>query len=235
VFQLNKDVDTLAAQYAATGVLSVPDILQPEIAAAIRAEMELLPWETAFVQGRSPQRLNMRTMPAQQRQQILQQVVLSARQEPYQFCYDTYMLITHYLQNTNPNCLLHRFVEHLCSEPVLQFMRQITGAAHIIKADGQASCYLPGHFLKQHDDDGANFQHERIVAYTIGFSAPWQAHWGGILHLQNEAGDIEQSLMPRFNTLNIFSVPRQHFVSQVASYCPEPRLSIVGWFRSDRN
>lgn len=235
MFQLNQDRQALARQFKATGVVSVANILQPQVAKSIRQEMESLPWETAFVQGRSPQQINMRLLPAQQRQQLLQQVVLSAREDNYQFCYDTYMLISHYLKNTNPNSFLHHFVEHLCDEPMLQFMREITGAAQIIKADAQASCYLPGHFLKQHDDDGTPSQHERIVAYTIGFSAPWQAHWGGLLHLQNEAGAVEQTLMPAFNTLTIFSVPRQHFVSQVASYCPEPRLSIVGWFRSDRN
>ncbi len=235
MFQLDRDRVALAAQFAATGVLTVPAILQPEIAQTIRQEMALLPWQTAFVKDGAPQKLTMKTLPAQQRQQLLQQVIISARSERYQFCYDTYMLISHYLQKTNPQSVLHHFVEHLCGEPMLQFMREITGASQIIKADAQASCYLPGHFLKQHDDDGTPQQHERIVAYTIGFSAPWQAHWGGLLNLQNEAGEVEKSLMPAFNTLTIFSVPRQHFVSQVASYCPEPRLSIVGWFRSDRN
>jgi SM-20-related protein len=235
VFALDKNRAELARQFASTGVVSVPDILRPEIALAIRREMELLPWETAYVEAGQAKKTNMRLMDKTQRQQILQRVVLSAREDKYQFCYDTYMLISHYLQKTNPQSVLHSFVEHLCGEPMLQFMRELTGASQIIKADAQASCYLPGHFLKQHDDDGKPSQQERIVAYTIGFSAPWQAHWGGLLHFQNEAGQVEQSLMPSFNTLTVFSVPRQHFVSQVASYCPEPRLSIVGWFRSDRN
>jgi SM-20-related protein len=235
VFALTRDRKQLAKQFAETGVLSIPSILIPEFALAIRQEMESLPWETAYVEAGKAKKADMRKMDKIQRQQVLQQVILSAREDKYQFCYDTYMLITHYLQNTNPQSLLHSFVEHLCGEPMLQFIREVTGAFHIIKADAQASCYLPGHFLKQHDDDGKPSNQERIVAYTIGFSAPWQAHWGGLLHLQNEAGEVEQSLIPNFNTLTIFSVPRQHFVSQVASYCPEPRLSIVGWFRSDRN
>ncbi|WP_419571050.1 2OG-Fe(II) oxygenase [Rheinheimera sp.] len=235
MFCLPGNKEELKQQLAQSGVISIPGILQLDVANGIRKEMEQLPWQTAFVEHGKAVKKDMRTLSAVERQQLFQHILASARTEQYQFCYDTYMLITNYLQNTNPQSLLHFFVEQICHPEVLQFVRDLTGRQDIIKADGQASRYLPGHFLKRHNDDGTPSQQQRIVAYTISFSQNWQADWGGLLHLQDKDLRVTQSLTPEFNTMNIFTVPRDHFVSQVASYCPEPRLSIVGWFRTDRN
>jgi len=48
--------------------------------------------------------------------------------------------------------LLAAFAEFLRSEPVLDLLRRVTGAAEIASADAQATRYAPGHFLTIHDD-----------------------------------------------------------------------------------
>jgi SM-20-related protein len=40
-------------------------------------------------------------------------------------------------------------------------------------------------------------------------------------------------LAPAFNCLTLFTVPRPHSVATVAPYAGAPRLSIVGWGRTD--
>ena len=70
---------------------------------------------------------------------------------------------------------------------------------------------------------------DRLVAYTIGFSRPWRADWGGQLLLHDEYGDVERGFAPAFNTLTMFRVPRVHSVAPVAPYAGAPRFSVTGW------
>ena len=52
-----------------------------------------------------------------------------------------------------------------------------------------------------------------------------------MFHADN--GDVEQALMPRFNAMNLFRVPRLHSVSPVAPYAGGARFSVTGWLRSN--
>lgn len=238
MFVLPSNISALKRQYLATGKVSVGNFIDPEIAMEMREEIRTLPWELAFVQSGTPCKLpisEVKQFPAAKQAKLFTSITDYARTHHYSFAYDTYMLVTHYLAGSRPDSWLHQYVEQVCSPTFVNFMRELTGCEQIIKADGQATRFLPGHFLKQHNDDGTPNRQVRHAAYTLSFSERWQADWGGILHLQDADGVITDSLAPVFNCLNVFAVPRNHFVSQVANYCPEQRLSIVGWFRSDRN
>lgn len=236
-FNLPTDVSPYADTLDKDGVVQIANILQPEVIARIEAEINQLPWDMAYVlKGKAAKYsvAEVMTMPAQQRGQLFADIAQEAAQQQYAFCYDSYMLITHYLNSSRPNSVFHQYVEQLCHPEMVEFMRLLTGDRRIIKADGQVSRYLPGHFLKSHDDNGAPFGQIRSAAYTIGLSRSWQADWGGILHLQHADLSIRRSIVPAFNTLTVFSVPQFHFVSQVANYCPVPRYGITGWFRADK-
>jgi SM-20-related protein len=49
----------------------------------------------------------------------------------------------------------------------------------------------------------------------------------------DQDGHVTRGLSPSFNGLTLFTVPRVHSVAPVAAYAAAPRLSIVGWGRSD--
>ena len=95
----------------------------------------------------------------------------------------------------------------------------------IARADAQATCYRPGHFLTRHDDyiDG------RLVAYVLNFTPAWNPDWGGMLLFTDERGHVEEGYVPAWNALNFLKVPQTHAVSLVAPFAGGLRYSITGW------
>ena len=73
-----------------------------------------------------------------------------------------------------------------------------------------------------HTDEG------RRMAYVLSLSENWNPDWGGNLHFVEEDKMVD-SFSPTFNTLSIFEVPQQHYVSMVTPFAGGPRLSITGW------
>lgn len=124
--------------------------------------------------------------------------------------------------------LLGEFGEFLCSETVLNLIRNITEERDINFADSFAARYDPGDYTTEHDD-GVD---ERKAAYVFGLTKAWRADWGGLLLFHDQEGHVDEGLVPTFNTLNLFAVPRAHSVSVVAPFAREPRLSITGWFHA---
>lgn len=127
---------------------------------------------------------------------------------------------------------LHRFLEYLNSPPMLEFVHQVTGHADIGKADAQATRYLPGHFLRRHNDTIQDDPDDvRRAAYVFNLTRDWEADWGGLLQFLGEGDRVEEAWTPAYNALVLFSVPSWHCVSCVAPFATEPRLAITGWFR----
>ena len=44
-------------------------------------------------------------------------------------------------------------------------------------------------------------------------------------------GHVAEGYVPRFNALNLFTVPQTHSVSQIASFVTASRYAITGWVR----
>lgn len=130
------------------------------------------------------------------------------------------------LKTTHP--VLKSFYDVVSSEQYFGFIRYVTGEMTVNHASAAATCYQPSCFLKQHDDYDP--QGRRKVAHVFGFTRNWQPHWGGLLHIADDDRRVTNVVTPGFNTLVLFKVPTYHFVSQVASYAPENRYSITGWF-----
>ena len=114
-------------------------------------------------------------------------------------------------------------------EAWLDFARRLTGDDRIAYVDAQATRFLPGHFLNGHTDEheGAG----RLYAYVLNVSPEWSADWGGLLMFTDPDGQVAETFVPQFDTLNVFKVPAWHSVSMVAPYAGAPRLSITGWWR----
>jgi len=125
---------------------------------------------------------------------------------------------------------LHQLVKFLNSPAFRDFARKVTGQERVDKVDANATWYRPADFLNIHTDRVGL----RQTAYTLGFTRHWRADWGGQLLFHDEAGDITRGLMPAFNVLTLFKVPRLHSVAPVALYATEPRFVVSGWLLEDK-
>lgn len=225
------DPAALAPALAARGRLQIEGFLQEDAARALHDCLaQEVPWALAYFSEGRAQTLPadaLRAMGPQQREALVRRLHAEAR-VGYQYMYHCYMMVPAYLQQRDPHLPLHQVLEYLNSEAFLGFARRLTGVAELRRAYAQATCYLPGDFLKRHDDMGSDSEGRRF-AYVIGLTREWQADWGGQLQFLDDSGAVVESFLPRWNTLSIFRVPTPHCVSFVAPYARAPRLSITGW------
>ena len=232
---INPDLDVagLAAEFAARGRLQVRDVLTEGSARTLqRLLVEGTPWGLAWQAGATaaPQliradRLN--AMPGSERMVIGRR---AAADPDYGFVYQSYPLVAAYLEQWDPGSPQDRLLEELNGEDMLRFMRAVTGVAEIVKMDGQATLYGPGHFLRPHND--AQSERGRRVAYVLNLTlGQWQPQWGGYLNFFTDDWDVEQAFMPRFNSLNLFGVPQWHSVEEVSAVAPPARYAVTGWAR----
>jgi SM-20-related protein len=222
-----------AAEFASRGRVRIRNVL--DAASATRLHRCLLgevPWRLVYhdgtrnvvVEADEFQKLE----PAGQRD--LMQRVLAGARERFQYLYNSYPMVTAYLNRQDPHLFLHRVLEWLNEAATLETVRQISGISSLKKADAQATLYRPGHFLTLHDDGGTGNEMRR-VAYVLNMTEDWRADWGGQLQFMTADGEVEESWIPGFNTLALFRVPMKHAVSYVAPYATRPRLAVTGWFR----
>jgi Rps23 Pro-64 3,4-dihydroxylase Tpa1-like proline 4-hydroxylase len=231
-FRLNPeiDVDKLAAAYPEAKRVQIPDLFAAGSAADIAACLEHdVPWAFAWFDGepRYHRAEALARLTAEEHQRLTRRLYEVAA-GGFQYAYNTYPMLDAYLQRWSQVPLLDRLLEFINSPPMLELVRAVTGHDEIVKGDAQATCFGPGHFLKIHDDIN---EPDRVAAYVLNFTRQWHPDWGGYLQFYDDRLDIEQGLLPRFNVMNIFTVPQQHSVSAVASFAGARRLAVTGWFR----
>eukprot|EP00933_Yihiella_yeosuensis_P040099 TRINITY_DN3431_c0_g1_i1.p1 TRINITY_DN3431_c0_g1~~TRINITY_DN3431_c0_g1_i1.p1 ORF type:complete len:409 (-),score=57.64 TRINITY_DN3431_c0_g1_i1:86-1312(-) len=93
------------------------------------------------------------------------------------------------------------------------------------------SKYEKGDFLDAHPDTPSGSKsYERRAAFVWHLSEDWQEGDGG-LFVDEEAEDGPKHLIPSFNTLVTFAVPRWHSVTKVTSARDKqsPRFAAYGW------
>jgi len=239
LFELNPALDraALARRFATHGRVQVRDVLTPETAREVATVLAKgTPWGMATGAGdenrqsfrleeiRTPQgaeRVNAAAMGAQNN---------SARGE-YGFRFAHYPILTAIQEGWDPGGPHEILLEHINSEPFMALAREVTGIANLIKADGQASLFAPGHYLGRHIDSHVAEGWE--VAYVLNFAPPdWHPDWGGYLLFLDDEGDVIEGFRPRFNALNLFKVPQSHLVSYVPPFAPIGRIAVTGWLRS---
>ena len=122
---------------------------------------------------------------------------------------------------------LDTFAEFMGSDTTKSLLEAITGTPSPRFEDGQATAYGTGDFLTGHDD--ALHGRNRTTACVFGLTPQWRLEWGGLL-LFHDIGSINAiGLVPQFNTLDLFAVPRYHSVSQITRAAPRRRYAITGW------
>lgn len=239
LFELNPALDraALAKAFAAAGRLQIRNFLTDETARELRGILARhTPWGAAMQAGTHAKPQSWRAAELRQpdaieavRQQVAATDAAAARGE-YAFRCMRYSLVEAYLGKWNPGGPLDLLLEHLNDEPFLQAMREVSGIASLVKADGHATCYGPQHFLGQHSD--SHVAEGWRLAYVLNLTIDeWQPDWGGYLQFFDDRGDIETAWRPRFNSLNLFAVPQAHAVSYVPPFAPLGRYTVGGWLR----
>jgi SM-20-related protein len=234
-FALNPalDAERLRQRFEAKGRVHVADFLAADGAKALLAHLRARPdWLLVINQNDKLFELDrtaQAALGAEQKAELDKAVYQSAR-HGFQYRYETVRVPDSAGERQARSSLLTRFADFVGSPAVLEFFRAVTGAKAVRFVDAQATAYSPGHFLTGHDDDFAG--KNRVAAYVMNLSAEWRAEWGGLLMFEGDDGHIEEALVPRFNALNLFAVPKRHSVSFVAPFAPYRRYSVTGWLRS---
>lgn len=227
------DVEQLEARYRERGRVQIRDFLDRSSAEAIhRCLAAFSQWNLVYtVNGRhqAASEAAIRRWPAAKRRR-LERAIYGAAVDQFQYFYASVPIYEIYHQELLPGHLLNSVFQLLNSEPLIERVRTITGDPSIGFADAQATRYDRGHFLTCHDDEVAG--KDRRAAYVLNLTPLWRVEWGGGLEFVDPQGNVDASLAPAFNVLNLFRVPTSHFVGVVAPFAGASRLSVTGWFRA---
>ena len=237
LFEINPNLDrqALAAQFARDGRIQVRDVLTQQTALEIaRILSTQTPWGLSWQAGANgPHHLragDMAKLGPGDGPAMAQAIGKAIQGTEYAFAYTAYPILDAYLEKWDPGSPLELLLEHVNDDPFLALLRDVTGMAELVKADAQATLYRPGQFLSLHSD--SHKEEGWRVAYVLNFTTTeWRPDWGGYLMFFDEDGDIEAGYKPRFNSLNLFAVPRWHAVSYVPQFAPTARYAITGWAR----
>jgi len=224
------NIDNLAAEFRQRRRIQIHDVLLPEAAESLCGCLENeVPWDVAFIDGEQSTLLTADRLASftQKDWMDLNNKVQTRAVDKFQFIYNSYMMVTAYKEKRDPGLLLHSMVEYINAPAFLELMRRVTGIFSIMKADAQATRYIPGHFLKKHNDQAVGQYRE--IAYVLNLTRKWQADWGGLLQFLDDDGKVTDTYLPTFNSLTLFQVPTWHHVSYVAPFVPYGRYAITGW------
>ncbi|MCW1403313.1 2OG-Fe(II) oxygenase [Novosphingobium sp. MW5] len=123
--------------------------------------------------------------------------------------------------------VLNKIGKMLSDPQITSMLAAITGIDNPVFTDGQVTAYGSGDFLTGHDDDLAGSG--RAAAFVLGLTPQWRLEWGGLLTF-HDLGEVPfWGMIPQFNTLDLFAVPKHHSVSYVTPAAPRQRYSITGW------
>jgi SM-20-related protein len=224
---INPDLDlaAFAASFQRDRYVVIDNFLLPSNADALAVKSSQVPFYLAYRNAKGEQKCRL------DQPDLYQAGLLEASQHAEQhfgYAYDSFFLIEAYKQQAlDP--VLARFVEIVNSPNYIALMRALTGMSKVQRVDAQMTRYRHQHFLRRHNDVHA--REARLAAYVLNLSRDWTADQGGVLHLENDAGEIVHSVVPRFNRLILFAVPFWHHVSPVATFASGERLAITGWLR----
>lgn len=218
--------------FARSGIIRIADLFATEVAEALHGHLDSeIEWTRAVTQGDevwdlSPELVAL--IDAGKESGVLAGLH-SRASDSFQFLFDSLVVSDDPRARQARGLLVDRLLDGLNHPATLDMFRAITGESAIRLVNGQATRYLPGHFLTRHDDgiDGE----DRVAAYVINLTKGWRPDWGGLLQFHNAAGDIPLALKPGFNTIHLFRVPQMHSVSYVAPFAALPRYAITGWLR----
>ena len=221
------DVAALAAAYRDRGRVRIERLLAqgaPELYHHLEATVD---WVQLLNKQRGAHEIPLSKWqaPRSRRRPALEREIYERACHGFQYSYAALRVPQDGEQAEDP--VLESIAAMMRSAPMMAMLEAITGIAAPAFTDGQVTAYGQGDFLTGHDDHVKGAQ--RKAAFVFGITPQWRLEWGGLL-LFPEPGQIEFSgLVPQFNTLDLFSVPRYHSVSQVTRAAPRRRYCVTGW------
>ncbi|HYM18236.1 MAG TPA: 2OG-Fe(II) oxygenase family protein [Micropepsaceae bacterium] len=227
--ELNSALDraALSRRFRNDGRVHIANVLtRPAAERLYRALTQETPW--ALTLNKGPHFLDFEKLPPEERTKLAFAAWERAR-SGFAYFFDNHRLSRDGEPYPDHKHYFAKIVAFLNAPHFLAFMREVTGLGDIAWADAQATLYRPGDFLTVHDDRTGG--HKRLAAYVLNMTPGWRADWGGVLQFIDPSGHIAEGYVPAFNALNVFRVPAQHSVSQVALY-GGLRYSITGWFHA---
>lgn len=229
------DVEALAEEFSGSGRICIRDAFDPGFAERVHESLRAeVPWRLSVYDNRRPPKERALKLTATELDRIgaqgrtsLQREVFRQANGQFQYAYRSFDLLDGFRRGEQPGLFLYSLMEYLAGEAFFGFARSLIGDPEVNRIDGHATCYTAGHFLKDHADESP-FELRR-AAYVVGMTKDWNADMGGLLMFLDEQGRVEETFLPDFNTLTVFSVPVPHVVSYVPEWVREMRLSVTGW------
>lgn len=228
------DVQALSRALQAFGHVHIPDFLDAVDAAALYDALrqrsdwnQVLTTTSGFVELDRTTRSGLDAAKAK----ALDDAVYAQARQGFQYRFETVRVPDSASERAAGDDIVFRFAEMMSAGEGRDFLRAVTGADDIQYADAQGTAYSPGDFLTGHDDkiEGKS----RRAAYVFGLTPVWRLEWGGLLLFHGADGHVERGLVPGFNSLNLFSVPQMHSVSEVTRAAAYRRYAITGWLRAE--
>ena len=221
------DREVLAKEFARSKRIHITNILtKPSAERVYRTLTGQTAWTTTHNTG--GKRVDVRNLAQGERAQISLAACEWAHHN-FAYLYDNHRMSYDGEPYADQNHYLAKFVSFLNSPAFIGFIREVTGMPAVAYADAQATLYRAGDFLTEHDDTAGD--KNRLAAYVFSFTTRWLSDWGGVLEFVNDRAHIGPGFVPEFNSLNLFSVPQIHLVSQVTLFGGQ-RYSVTGWLRS---
>ncbi len=227
------DPGALAGPFAAHGRLHIPGLFAPGGAERLHQSLETsTPWRRSTTGETGNLNFYVEAYDAQPEawKAQLRQVIEARARDGFQYLFDSYPVSDELEEGRRIGLACEAVYDLFNAEPVLGFLRRLTGEPRIAYVDAQATRYLPGHFLTEHDDEREG--KHRLFAYVLNLTPRWRVDWGGLLLFPDVDGHVAEGYAPKFNALNIFRVPAPHTVTQVSSFAGAPRYAITGWIRA---
>jgi hypothetical protein len=209
------------------GWTRIADFLPGTSAQTLHSWLDSADWQKAVTFGEQVADLDLGGASAldEAKQALLLAAAHRRAVDGFQFAYDNIRVSDDPTERQARDWPIDRVLEAWNSDEGLELFRALAGELGITSIDGRATRYRPGDFLTRHNDQVG----KRHTAYVLGLSPEWRPDWGGLLLLHDLAGATSQALHPRFNTMTLFRVPRDHSVSLVAPFAPVPRYAFTGW------
>lgn len=226
---LNPSLDPQLAHdaLARNGRVLIRDFFDAGVADALYRALQGVDWALSFRDGQGDALLSgeaLRRLDDTARA-ALTATITEVAEQGFQFSFFSHSLV--HAAQAGQSDLLTRFVRWMADEPFLDYMRRLTGVEPLNRLYAQATMYASGSFLRLHDDQVSS--EIRRVAYVLNLTRDWRADWGGLLHFCDEQNNVVDTFVPHFNSLSLFMVPQNHYVSYVAPFAPLQRYAITGW------
>jgi SM-20-related protein len=234
-FTLNPslDVDLLRRIYASKQRLHVPDFIDLESARSLYTHLKSRDdWLLVFNAHDRIYELNAEAQNnlSNEKRELLDKAIFENAAAGFQYRYRSIRVSDDTAERARSKDILSNFAQFISSDQVLSVFKIITGRGDFNFGDAQATAYWPGDFLTSHNDN-IEGKHRR-AAYVMNLTPNWRAESGGLLMFHGVDGHIDEAYVPRFNALNIFSVPQVHSVSLITPSAAAPRYAVTGWLRS---